>query len=51
MIYIKLQNCCFSFFEVYFEVGTPKIYTNLLKDVCNEVNFLTKLQAGGLQSY
>ena len=26
MIYIKLQNCCFFFFEVYFEA--PKLYTN-----------------------
>ena len=51
MIYIKLQNCCISFFEVYFEEGTPKMYTNQLKDVCNEVHFLTKLQAEGLQSY
>ena len=50
-MYIKLQNCCVSFFEVYFEGGTPKIYTNQLRDVCNEVHFLTKLQAEGLQSY
>ena len=41
-MYIKLQNCCVSFFEVYFEGGTPKIYTNQLRDVCNEVHFLTK---------
>ena len=39
MIYIKLQNCCVSFFEVYFEGGTLKLYTNQLKDVCNEVHF------------
>ena len=26
MIYIKLQNCWFFFFEVYFEA--PKLYTN-----------------------
>ena len=51
MIYIKLQNCCVSFFEVYFEGGIPKIYTNQLKDVSNEVHFLTKSQAEGLQSY
>ena len=43
MIYIKLQNCCVSFFEVYFEGDTPKIYTNQLEDVCNEVHFLAKL--------
>ena len=42
MIYIKLQNCCVSFFEVYFEGGTPKLYTNQLKDVCNEVHFFDK---------
>ena len=42
MIYIKLQNCCVSFFEVYFEGGTPKLYTNQLKDVCNEVYFFDK---------
>ena len=41
MVYIKLQNCCVSFFEVYFEGSTPKLYTNQLKDVCNEVHFLT----------
>ena len=42
MIYIKLQNCCVPFFEVYFEGGTPKLYTNQLKDVCNEVDFFDK---------
>ena len=42
MIYIKLQNCCVSFFEVCFEGGTPKLYTNQLKDVCNEVHFFDK---------
>ena len=42
MIYVKLQNCCVSFFEVYFEGGTPKLYTNQLKDVCNEVHFFDK---------
>ena len=42
MIYIKLQNCCVSFFEIYFEGGTPKLYTNQLKDVCNEVHFFDK---------
>ena len=42
MIYIKLQNCCVSFFGVYFEGGTPKLYTNQLKDVCNKVHFLDK---------
>ena len=46
-----MQNCCVSFFEVYFEGGTPKMYTNQLKYVCNEVHFLTKLQAEGLQSH
>ena len=43
MIDIKLQNCCVSFFEVYFEGGTPKIYTNQLKDVCNEIHFFDKI--------
>ena len=47
MIYIKLQNCYFFFFEVYFEGDTPKMYTNQLKDVCNGVHFLTKLQTEG----
>ena len=42
MIYIKLQNCCISFFQVYFKGGTPKLYTNQLKDVCNEVHFFDK---------
>ena len=42
MIYIKLQNCCVSFFEVCFEGGTPKLYTNQLQDVCNEVHFFDK---------
>ena len=51
MIYIKLQNHCFFFFEVYFEGGTPKMYINQLKDVCNGVHFLTKLQAECLQFY
>ena len=35
MIYIKLQNCCFFFFEVYFEA--PKMYTNQLNNICNGV--------------
>ena len=35
MIYIKLQNYCVFFFEVYFEGGTTKMYLNQLKDVCN----------------
>ena len=39
MIYIKLQNCRVSFFEAYFEGGTPKMYINQLKDVSNEVHF------------
>ena len=38
MIYIKLQ----IFFEVYFERGTPKMYTNQLKVVCNGIHFLAK---------
>ena len=42
MIYIKLQNCYAYFFEVYFEGGTPKLYTNQLKDVCNEVHFFNE---------
>ena len=33
MIYIKFKNCCFFFFEVYFE--TPKMYTNQLNNICN----------------
>ena len=32
MIYIKLKNWWFFFFEVYFE--GPKIYTNQLNDIC-----------------
>ena len=28
MKYIKLQNYCFFFFEVYFEGGAPVMYTN-----------------------
>ena len=43
MIYIKLQNCCFFFFEVYFEGGTPEMYTNQLKDVYNRVHFFDKI--------
>ena len=35
MIHIKLQNCCIFFFEVYFEA--PKMYTNQLNNICNEV--------------
>ena len=35
MIYIKLKKCCFFFFEVYFEA--PKMYTNQLNNICNEV--------------
>ena len=42
MIYIKFQNYCFFFFEVYFEGGTPKTYTNQLKDDCNGVHFFDK---------
>ena len=51
MIYITLQNYDLFFLEVYFARGTPKMYTNQLKYVCNEVHFLTKLQAEGLQFY
>ena len=40
MIYIKLKYCCFFFFEVYFEA--PKMYTNPLNNICNEV--ATELQ-------
>ena len=47
MIYIELQNYCFFFFEVYFEGGTPKIYTNQLKDVCNGVDFFDKIAGWG----
>ena len=43
MIYIKLQNCSVTFFEVCFEGGTPKMYTNQIKDVCNEVHFFDKI--------
>ena len=39
------------FLEFYFERGVPKMNTNQLKDICNEVNFLTKLQAEGLPLY
>ena len=35
MIYTKLQNYCFFFFEVYFEA--PKMYTNQLNNICNAV--------------
>ena len=35
MIYIKLQNCCFFFFEVYFEA--PKMYPNQWNNICNGV--------------
>ena len=35
MIYIKLQNCCFFFFEVYFEAS--EMYTNQLNNICNGV--------------
>ena len=35
MIYIKSKNCCFFFFEFYFEA--PKMYTNQLNNICNEV--------------
>ena len=31
---MKLKNCCFFFFEVYFEA--PKMYTNQLSNICNE---------------
>ena len=37
MIYIKLKNCCFFFFEVYFEA--PKMYTNQLNNIYNGVHF------------
>ena len=43
MIYIKLKNCCFFFFEVYFEGGASKMYANQLKDVCNGVHFFDKI--------
>ena len=33
MIYIKLKNCCFFLFEVYFEA--PKMYANQLSNICN----------------
>ena len=50
IIYIKFQNCCFFFFEVYFEGGTPKMYTNQLKDVCNGVHFFDKIAGLGSAS-
>ena len=31
------------FFEVYFEGGTPKMYTNQLKDDCNGVHFFDEI--------
>ena len=37
MIYIKLQNCCFFFFEVYFKA--PKMYTNQLNNICNGFHY------------
>ena len=35
MIYIKLQNRCFFFFELYSEA--PKMYTNQLNNICHGV--------------
>ena len=29
--------------EVYFEGGTPKMYTNQLKDDCNGIQFFDKI--------
>ena len=43
MIYIKLQNYYLFFFEVYFEGGTPKMYTNQSKDVCKGVYFFGEI--------
>ena len=38
MIYIKLPNCCFFFFDFYFEAR--EMYTNQLNNICNGVHFL-----------
>ena len=46
MLYIKLQNCCFFFRPIY-EGGTPKMYTNQLKDVCNGVHLFGKIAGWG----
>ena len=35
------------FFEVYFEGGARKTYTNKLKDICNGVHFSDKIAGGG----
>ena len=40
IIYIKFQNWCFFFFEVYLEGSTPKMYTNQL--TTNGVHFFDK---------
>ena len=37
MIFIKLPNSCFYFFEVYFEAR--KMYTNQWNNICNGVHF------------
>ena len=47
MIYIKFQNCCFFFFEVYFEWGASKLYANQFKDVSNGVHHFYKIGSGG----
>ena len=38
MIYIKIPNCCFFFFDFYFEAR--EMYTNQLNNICNGVHFL-----------
>ena len=35
------------FFEVYFDGGAPKMYTNKLKDICNRVHFFDKIAGWG----
>ena len=34
-VYMKIQNFCYFFFEVYFEI--PKIYANQLNNISNGV--------------
>ena len=43
MICIKFQNCCFFFFEVFFEGGALKMWINQSKVNCNGVPFFDKV--------
>ena len=44
---LNYKTVAFFFFEVYFEGGTPKMYTNQLKDVCNRAHFFDKITGWG----